>query len=311
MGRTHYDVLGITPNATPGLIRAAYRARIRDAHPDAGGDAQEAAAVNEAFQVLSDEATRAQYDQTLIPAHAYANADPSTPPPPTASYGGDVSDADPAPGPPHPAAHGHMPLWRRGKTLPVLGISAAVWLAVAVVIGFFAADRAAGFDSAFPALTGVLVAAGAGGFIIMLFVRARWWMYVAGLFAYNLLASSQGVAGYATIMLVATLAYCVIAGVVLRRARRYASFDAVNRFWAACDHPDVNGWFITRTLQDEQTCLVQLSDITGSGLPDTSAVLWGHQVAGTYVAADLTTSPGNVLVSVTMQDMKRAKKAAR
>ena len=38
---------------------------MRDAHPDAGGDAELARRLNRAYEVLADPATRARYDETL------------------------------------------------------------------------------------------------------------------------------------------------------------------------------------------------------------------------------------------------------
>lgn len=65
--RTYYQVLGVDPEAQPFLIEAAYRALMRRAHPDKGGDTAQAQRINEAFRVLRDPASRARYDQTLAP----------------------------------------------------------------------------------------------------------------------------------------------------------------------------------------------------------------------------------------------------
>lgn len=63
MLETLYEVLGVAADSDIESIKAAYRRRSRETHPDAGGNAEEFKAVNEAFQVLSDERKRAQYDQ--------------------------------------------------------------------------------------------------------------------------------------------------------------------------------------------------------------------------------------------------------
>jgi hypothetical protein len=66
--RTHYEVLGLDPDATADDIRRAWKTLIQVWHPDrfAGHLRQEAEemskAVNEAYRVLSDPATRREYD---------------------------------------------------------------------------------------------------------------------------------------------------------------------------------------------------------------------------------------------------------
>jgi hypothetical protein len=62
---THYDVLGIPRSADASMIRAAYRRRAREAHPDAGGSVGEFVALTEAWRVLSSPAARAEYDEEL------------------------------------------------------------------------------------------------------------------------------------------------------------------------------------------------------------------------------------------------------
>ena len=69
---THYDVLGVRPDANPDEVRAAYRTRAREAHPDAiaagsaaRGRVQDMSAINEAWRVLSDPGRRALYDASL------------------------------------------------------------------------------------------------------------------------------------------------------------------------------------------------------------------------------------------------------
>lgn len=62
---THYELLGLAPTASDRLIRAAYRDRVRELHPDKGGDEQQMSSVNEAFAVLIDPRRRASYDAEL------------------------------------------------------------------------------------------------------------------------------------------------------------------------------------------------------------------------------------------------------
>lgn len=75
-GRTHYQVLGLEPGASPAEVKSAYRRAARDSHPDRGGDAEEFRAVVAAYQVLSDPAERVEYDRSLM---ARATGEPAGP----------------------------------------------------------------------------------------------------------------------------------------------------------------------------------------------------------------------------------------
>ena len=59
-----YKVLGVKRNADPVEIKAAFRARAKDLHPDSGGSDEAFAKLNEAYMVLRDKAKRKQYDET-------------------------------------------------------------------------------------------------------------------------------------------------------------------------------------------------------------------------------------------------------
>lgn len=66
----YYARLGVPRNATAEEIRSAYRAAVRRLHPDvnpAPGAAELLQAMREAYEVLSDPARRAEYDQVLPP----------------------------------------------------------------------------------------------------------------------------------------------------------------------------------------------------------------------------------------------------
>lgn len=58
-----YAVLGIDSTATPEDIRAAYRRRARETHPDAGGDATEFHSVQVAWEILGDPERRRNHDR--------------------------------------------------------------------------------------------------------------------------------------------------------------------------------------------------------------------------------------------------------
>ena len=64
MAKNYYDILGVGKGATDDEIKKAYRKLAHKYHPDkGGGDDAKFKEINEAYQVLSDKAKRAQYDQ--------------------------------------------------------------------------------------------------------------------------------------------------------------------------------------------------------------------------------------------------------
>lgn len=62
---TAYEILQVSPHASPDVIKAAHRAMSKAAHPDAGGSNELAVAVNEAADVLLDPLKRSRYDLEL------------------------------------------------------------------------------------------------------------------------------------------------------------------------------------------------------------------------------------------------------
>lgn len=61
---SHYDTLGVPRDASADAIKQAFRRRSSECHPDKGGDADEQAAVNRAWETLGDAERRAEYDAT-------------------------------------------------------------------------------------------------------------------------------------------------------------------------------------------------------------------------------------------------------
>lgn len=77
--RGYYTILGIQPTATPALVKAAYRVRAMELHPDRNQDAAATAEFQQlqaAYDVLSDPKKRAAYDAPRRTTEA-APTDPS------------------------------------------------------------------------------------------------------------------------------------------------------------------------------------------------------------------------------------------
>jgi curved DNA-binding protein CbpA len=117
---THYDTLEVSSKASPDVVRAAYRSLIQRFHPDRRpGDAdaaRRAAAITEAYEVLSDPARRAAYDETLAPTRGAAA---------TAARGNRHGDGATARAPRAAAAAGARWLW---AALAVPVVAGAFWL---------------------------------------------------------------------------------------------------------------------------------------------------------------------------------------
>lgn len=68
VNKDYYATLGLTPSADSVVLRAAFKALAQRYHPDKSGidrdqASQHMAAINEAYRVLSDPTTRAEYDR--------------------------------------------------------------------------------------------------------------------------------------------------------------------------------------------------------------------------------------------------------
>jgi len=65
--RNYYRILQVQPDAPFEVIRASYRALMRELrlHPDLGGSTSDASFINEAYETLSDPDRRAAYDKAL------------------------------------------------------------------------------------------------------------------------------------------------------------------------------------------------------------------------------------------------------
>ena len=63
MGKDYYKTLGVEKTAKAEDIKRAFRKKAHEHHPDKGGDEAKFKEINEAYQVLSDDQKRGQYDQ--------------------------------------------------------------------------------------------------------------------------------------------------------------------------------------------------------------------------------------------------------
>src|SRR4051812_4122205 len=62
--KDYYKILGIHPNSTAEDIKEAYRRKAHKYHPDTGhGDGNAFKEIHEAYEVLSNEYQRAEYDR--------------------------------------------------------------------------------------------------------------------------------------------------------------------------------------------------------------------------------------------------------
>jgi curved DNA-binding protein CbpA len=61
-----YDILGVEPGASAAAVKAAYRLRVRSAHPDRGGNPDEFMTIVRAFDLLSDRDARRMYDESGV-----------------------------------------------------------------------------------------------------------------------------------------------------------------------------------------------------------------------------------------------------
>ena len=63
MAKDYYEMLGISKNASQEEVKKAFHRLAHKHHPNKGGDEKKFKEINEAYQVLSNQEKRAQYDQ--------------------------------------------------------------------------------------------------------------------------------------------------------------------------------------------------------------------------------------------------------
>lgn len=111
MSASPYEVLGVPASASDEDLRRAYRLRLRETHPDTGGDPQRFIAVQAAWERVGSPDARAQYDRGRTPVGEPASWAPSS---------GRGSSDRPASTRPTARTFGHPGGWRRERYLGLL-----------------------------------------------------------------------------------------------------------------------------------------------------------------------------------------------
>jgi hypothetical protein len=97
----HYEILGVSPSATPEEITKAYRQMLRVVHPDASGTSGLFRLVKTAHDTLKDPQSRAAYDaRRRLPDPPPDVSRPAPPPPPPRRPSEHAGPAEPPPSPP-------------------------------------------------------------------------------------------------------------------------------------------------------------------------------------------------------------------
>jgi hypothetical protein len=74
--KDYYSILGVGETASQDEIERLYKRLARRHHPDRGGDAEEMKAINEAYRVLGNAASRHDYDSQRAYQPSQRSADP-------------------------------------------------------------------------------------------------------------------------------------------------------------------------------------------------------------------------------------------
>lgn len=102
-----YEVLGVDPTATADEIKRAFRLRLRQTHPDAGGDASAFIQVQRAWDLIGTPKARAAYDR----GHGFTDE---------VSWKGWQTPTTPTDTRPRARSYGHPGGWRRERYLSLI-----------------------------------------------------------------------------------------------------------------------------------------------------------------------------------------------
>jgi hypothetical protein len=109
---TPYEVLRVAAAATDDELKAAYRKRLRETHPDTGGDAASFNAVQSAWEILGTPASRSIYDRGHSGGPAAGAGDAGFTWAPRSSPRADTR--------PRARSYGHPGGWRRERYLVLM-----------------------------------------------------------------------------------------------------------------------------------------------------------------------------------------------
>jgi len=109
-----YEVLGVDPTATVEQIKLAFRLRLRQTHPDAGGDAAAFIQVQRAWELIGTPEARIVYDR----GHGFGTVSGASSP--EQDWSGWRAPAPRADTRPKARAYGHPGGWRRERYLALM-----------------------------------------------------------------------------------------------------------------------------------------------------------------------------------------------
>jgi len=111
-----YEVLGVAPDVAGDELRRAYRLRLRQTHPDTGGDAAQFVQVQRAWELVGSAEARAAYDR----GHGFGGVEAAAYGPDAAADGGWRPPARPADTRPRARSFGQPGGWRRERYLDLI-----------------------------------------------------------------------------------------------------------------------------------------------------------------------------------------------